>query len=238
MTTENQETAEAETTTDAAAEADKSTETGQEEGKSLVTEETSDKDAGGEKKDGEDQEEGDEEKPKLPESPDQYDLTIPDDIGLKDANGDPVQFDADDPLAQGFRDFAHKNGLTQDAVGELVKMYATATKQNLEQSTKAADEKYAEHKQSELQKLEFTDADGKKVTGGARLQKVLNSLDAVFGKSASKIVKRGLINSSDVIEVEKLVAGLQERIGKGEQGDDLEGLRGAERLKALRSRGK
>ncbi len=71
----------------------------QEEGKSIAAEETPADD--GKAKDGEDQgKDGEKEAPEVPDSPDKYDLTIPDDIGLKDENGDPLQFSADDPLAK------------------------------------------------------------------------------------------------------------------------------------------
>jgi len=58
----------------------------------------------------------------IPETADGYDLSLPDNIvGL---DGKPLKVDADDPLAKGLVEIAHKHGLPKSAVSELVQAYA------------------------------------------------------------------------------------------------------------------
>ena len=198
--------------------------------------ETEDK-SGDEAEGGKDQEQDKGEKaPELPESADQYDLTIPEDIGLKDANGDPIQFADDDPLAKEFRDFAFEKKLDQDAVKGFVKLYAKAIKDSAEQTSAAQAEKINEIRNAEMEKLKTTGADGKEISPGTRIENLKNSVNTVLGDGAfKKLFAPDLISARLVVGIEQLVAKAQETAGKGQENDSLDGLRGEARLKALRN---
>lgn len=210
-----------------------------EDGASLVDDtQSNDKaegDEAGAKDEAKEEAKEEDQKSEPPESADKYDLTIPSDIGLKDENGDALQFADDDPLAKNFRDLAFQENLSQEAVNKFVSLYAEAIKSGVDSTSNAQKEITSTRKAEELEKLKSTDANGKEITPAVRVQAVLQSLDKVLGEGASKKIAPVLTSAEHVFVFEKLIAKAQEGAGKGEaQGDD-DSIRGEARLKKIYS---
>lgn len=178
----------------------------------------------------------------VPESPDKYDVTIPD-VGLKDEKGDPFQFDKNDPLVADLRKVAFENKVSQKVVSEFLTLYAKANKANvdtLHQSRAASEAAEQARVKSELAALATKDAAGKEITGEARISGLFTKVNAIVGDGASTVLAAGLINAEVVKVVEKLA---ERAIGtaagkeppKGAATDDS--VRGEARLIQLRSAG-
>lgn len=161
------------------------------------------------------EEKPDEKAPEIPTSADQYDFTIPEDLGLKDEKGDPLQFAKDDPLIAEARSLFFENKVPKDVGAKLVGLYAKAVKDTQEATIKAAQEQSDAKIQAGLKKLETKDANGAVVEGGVRVQRVLAGIDTAFGNGASKIIGAELTQPETVIELERWLAVINEgEVGK------------------------
>lgn len=197
--------------------------------------------AGGEGAEGEKKEAATEAQGTVPDSADKYDFTISADIGLKDEKGDPFQFAPDDPLIAEARDAAFKHKISQEALSDLLAIYARANLDGVKEASEAAAAAEEARKTEELSKLKFTGADGKEVDGAQRINTMLNNVNRILNDDgASKLLKDGLINAGVVQVVDRLVAKLLEKpSGKEGSGasNKFEGLRGAKLLEAIRAEG-
>lgn len=175
------------------------------------------------KSDGEDVEktpaDADENKGTIPDSPDGYDFSLPEDLGLKDEKGDPLQFTADDPFVAQGREIASKYGLSQEAVSELVGLYGQVIKDTNEAGVAAQKELAQQRTAEELGKLKTTDADGNEVSGEDRVRRLLASVNSAAGDGASSILKDALTNAAMVEVLEKLIARSGEEVGKSQSGE-------------------
>lgn len=171
----------------------------------------------------------------IPESADKYDFTLSEDIGLKDDKGEPFQFDKEDPLLKDVAEAAFKYKVPQEALTQLLGIYAKDQKATVDKIATDRKTQIDATIDAELKKLETKTADGKNVTGGERVQRLLSGIDAALGDGASKKIAPGLINADIVMGLEKLIAAANESAGKGEgSGSVTDGLRGAAAIKALR----
>lgn len=227
--------------------ADETSETTQNE-LSLADEVDKTKDDGGEEKTTEGGEEakkdegdaGGEEAPKLPESADQYDFTLPD-VGLKDEKGEVFQFDPADPFVGEARELFFKHKIPQDALSEIMGLYARMTLDTQNAATEMsaeAKEQQEAAKTAELGKLKTTGADGKEISGETRVDNLLKRFNSYGGDGASKKIAPTLTTADDVIFFEKLLdAALAKPGANPKPGGEsaTEGLRGADRLAAMRA---
>jgi len=181
----------------------------------------------------EDEETGDQE---FPTDAASYDLTIPEELGLKDEKGDPLQFDKNDPLVEEFRNLAFDNKLSQDAASKMMGMYARAIKESIETSSKDQTAAIEQNKTDQLEKLKMKDANGKNIAPEERVQSALNSLNATLGDGASKKYIEAITDARHVMLIEELVAKSHEKAGKSDGSTDDENLRGAAALKRLRTK--
>lgn len=153
--------------------------------------------------------------PELPASADQYDFTIPEDLGLKDEKGDPLQFDKDDPIVAEARNVFFENKVPKEVASKMVGLYAKAMKETQEATLKSVQELSTAKIQAGLKKLESKDAAGAVVEGGVRVQRVLAGIDTAFGAGASKIIGAELTQPETVIELERWLAVINEgEVGK------------------------
>lgn len=177
--------------------------------------------------------------PDLPASADKYDIALPANLALKDEKGDPLEFDAGDPLVQKFRDYAFANKMTQEQFTQALSFHAEAIRQSIGASSDAARSAETDRINKELQALSTKAADGKEIGGAQRVDTLLKNVNSITGDAgASKILAAGLINAGVVKVVEALVQKLlTQPNGKEPPGGGAkhEGKRGAELLKAIRA---
>lgn len=176
--------------------------------------------------------------PEIPSSADQYDFTVPAEIGLKDEKGEPFQFAKDDPLIAEAGKFFLEGKVPKETASKLIGLYAKAVKEAADATTQGAAEAAKTRAAQELAKLETTSADGKKIAGSDRINSVLAGLDSVLGEGASKKFAPGITSADIALGLEKLVAMAAEG-GAGKQppgaGDKYAGLSGEALLKAIRA---
>lgn len=141
-----------------------------------------------------------------------------------DLNGQPVTFDASDPLAQGMTAVFHKHGVPQAAVSDVLKTFA-----ELEIAGAKAN---AEAIQAEIAKLGAEHP--------ARVSAVSNKLTAVAGADKARALLDKLSDAASFEALEALVNAAKGPAVAGAPAPvanaDLEGLRGSERLSAIRAR--
>lgn len=176
-------------------------------------------------------------KREVPESADQYDFTVPADLGLKDEKGDPFSFAADDPLVAEAREIFFEGGVPKETAAKIVGLYAKAVKDASEATSAAQAEQIDAHVKAELAKLDRT-VDGKTTPGAERVGKILNALDAALGEGASKRWAPRLMDAAQVVDLEKLIARGHEPSAQKPSGgsDGLEGLHGEALLRAIRAK--
>ena len=174
----------------------------------------------------------------VPENPDDYDFTLPDDIGLKNEKGEPFQFDPKDPFIAKMREIAHADGMSQKGLSDALKLYAEVQKDTndaLQQGFKAAEET---RMTEELGKLSYNDKAGKEVKGEDRVKGILSALEAAGGKDLRAALVPAFVNADAVIALEKLVGLASEgKIGNGKTTarTDLDGMSGEDALLHIRS---
>lgn len=148
-----------------------------------------------------------------------YKLETPEPI--LDLAGNPIGFNADDPLAKGVLGVLHKHGVSQAAASELLATYATAEI--------AAAKANSEAVQAEVAKLG--------ANGPARIAAVQSALTAHAPAEVSAIMA-GLATADAVVGLERLISKLT---GAGitaaptTKPDAFEGLTGAALIEAHRS---
>jgi len=174
----------------------------------------------------------------VPETADEYDFTLPEDIGLKDEKGDPFQFAEGDEFVQQMREIAHADGMSQRALTEALGLYAKVQKASQEnftaQTAKAQETRLTE----ELGKLSFKDKEGKDVTGEARVKAVLTSIEAIGDEALKADLVPAFVDAKTTLALEKLVGLASEgKIGDGKSAkkNDLDGLSGEDALMHMRS---
>lgn len=141
-----------------------------------------------------------------------------------DLNGQPVTFDAEDPLAQAATAWAAENKIPQGALSHLLKVFA--------ESEVAAAKANAEAVQAEIAKLGAEHP--------ARVAAVSNKLTAVAGADKARALLDKLSDAASFEALEALVNSAKSPAVSGVPSPaphaDLEGLRGSERLTAIRAR--
>lgn len=178
--------------------------------------------------------------PPIPASADAYDLTLPQDSGLKNEKGEPFQFDKADPLASEVRKIFFDHKISQQAASELVGLYAKAMRDAASETQKVALAAEEAAIKAEITKLDMKSADGKAITGVQRINSVLAGVDAVLGSGASKDLIANIRDAAGLVRIEQLVAKAQEGAsGKptAGAGDKFAGLSGAALLAAIRENG-
>ena len=136
---------------------------------------------------------------------DNYDLTIPEDLGLKDEKGDPFQFADGDPLVEEFKAMAVEDQLKPETAQKMVALYAKAVKDTRDTLMAEGQAAQDAHAQAELAKLEIKGEGGKVTTGPQRIQALEAKIGDVLGDGAYKKLAPGLINAEIVETVEALL---------------------------------
>lgn len=131
----------------------------------------------------------------IPAEGEDYTVTLPEDLGLKDDAGAPLQFDASDPFVGEFIEIAKADGLGQGTVNKLIGMYGKMVKTA---HTGNADQIAAQ------QTAEFALLDSDRGKAEARAAEASNGLKAVLGDDATPIID-GMTTAAAVIAVEKLL---------------------------------
>ncbi|WP_292229328.1 hypothetical protein [Brevundimonas sp.] len=126
----------------------------------------------------------------VPESPDKYTLTLAEPIvGL---DGKPVEFDAADPLAAAMLPVMHKLGMPQEAVSEILGVYAA---QEI-----AAAQAQNDFIAAEQAKLGSSHA--------ARTAAIHSAVTAAIGAPGADALRRNMGDAEGVIALEQLVSKL------------------------------
>lgn len=131
----------------------------------------------------------------VPESAEAYKLE-PDDPVLG-ADGKPVTFDADDPLAKAILPALHEEGLSQAAVSKILGAYAA----NEVEATKAAQAETAAYVAAEQAKLGSNHA--------TRTAALHGQVIAAIGQDAAEALRSKMTDAAAVIALETLVSKLQ-----------------------------
>lgn len=176
--------------------------------------------------------------PVIPETPDGYDFTLPDDSGLKTEAGDPFQFDPDDPLIAEVRAIAHADGMSQEALSKMMGVFTKSQVDGNNAAQEALKVATEAKVKTELEALTRTGADGKEITGETRVKSLLTALETAGGKEMKEALIPAFTSASIVKAVEKLVGLASEgKIGdaKGNTSSDLDGLTGEALLMKIRS---
>lgn len=174
----------------------------------------------------------------VPEDPAEYDFTIPEDIGLKDDAGEPFQFDPEDPFLKEMREIAHADGVSQKGLNDIVALYAKVQKEAVEAQSAGFEKHKEEVITAETEKLSYRTKDGDEVTGKDRIKAILTAVETAGGKEMVTQLSPAFVNAEATIAIEKLLGLVSEgKIGdgKGNAGNDLDGLSGEDMLYKLRS---
>lgn len=174
----------------------------------------------------------------VPEKKEDYDFTIPEDVGLKDEAGDPFQFDKDDPFVAKMRDIALADGMSQKGLTEAIALYAEAQKDAFAAQTEAVQAKRQEAIEAEKAALTYKTKDGTEITAEDRVKAVLTAIEAAGGKEMVEDLSPAFVTAKATIAIEKLVGLVSEgKIGDGSgtSQNDLDGLSGEDMLYKLRS---
>ncbi|GAA0768876.1 hypothetical protein [Brevundimonas olei] len=131
----------------------------------------------------------------VPESADGYKLETGDPV--LGADGKPVTFDADDPLAKAIFPALHEAGLSQAAVSKILGAYAA----NEVEATKAAQAETAAYVAAEQAKLGSNHA--------TRTAALHGQVIAAIGQDAAEALRSKMTDAAAVIALETLVSKLQ-----------------------------
>lgn len=154
--------------------------------------------------------------------PETYELAT--DEPVLDHAGQPVTFDADDPLAQGFLAVAKEQGLSQTAVSAILKTFAAAEVDAAKQASEAI--------AGEIVKLG--------PEHGKRTAAVHSFVAAAAGAEKAEALRLSIGSAAAFEALEAIIAKAQgptvTAAPPTTPNADLDGLYGAERLAAIRAR--
>lgn len=131
----------------------------------------------------------------VPESAEAYKLET--DEPVLGADGQPVTFDADDPLAKAILPALHEAGLPQAAVSKILRAYAASEVE----AVKAAQTEAAAFVQAEQTKLGANHA--------TRTAALHGQVIAAIGQDAAEALRQQMRSADAVIALEALVSKLQ-----------------------------
>lgn len=131
----------------------------------------------------------------VPENADAYKLETGDPV--LGADGQPVTFDADDPLAKAILPALHEAGLPQAAVSKILSAYASSEVE----AAKAAQAEAAAYVQAEQSKLGANHA--------VRTSALHGQVIAAVGQEAAEALRSKMTDAAAVIALEALVSKIQ-----------------------------
>lgn len=135
-----------------------------------------------------------EEKPAVPETPDAYDIALPEEVKLE--GGQAIAFNADDPLLKEFQTMAHEMGMDQEGFTKFLSLGANFLKTNIDAQTTVTRQQV----QDELGKLGKDEA-----AQTARVEKLSTALAKVGGEQAAFSIMSDIRSAEAFEAVEKLV---------------------------------
>lgn len=139
----------------------------------------------------------------------EYDLSFSDEIELKDADGNAVQLDPEDPLVQGLTGFLKEVGANKEQAQVAVDLYGRALKEM--QNAQAAIDK--EKEDANLKEL---NVDREKAID--RIKQVRQAAANAIGEEKAGTLMDGLLTAGSILIVEELVARLSDE-GAGDPPD-------------------